>query len=72
VGGNVVVNPGVKIGSNVVIGSGSVVVKDIPDGMIAAGNPAKVIREITVTDREKWIALAEGYRKETQSEQKDQ
>jgi maltose O-acetyltransferase len=72
VGGNVVVHPGVKIGSNVVIGSGSVVVKDIPDGMIAAGNPAKVIREITATDREKWIALAEGYRKETQSEQKDQ
>ena len=71
-GGNVVVNPGVKIGSNVVIGSGSAVVKDIPDGVIAAGNPAKVIREIADADREKWIALAEQYRKEAQSEQKDQ
>jgi maltose O-acetyltransferase len=72
VGGNVVINPGVTIGSNVVIGSGSVVVKDIPDGVIAAGNPAKVIREITNADREKWIALAERYREETQSEEKEQ
>jgi maltose O-acetyltransferase len=71
VGGNVVINPGVKIGSNVVVGSGSVIVKDIPDGVIAAGNPAKVIREITSSDREKWVSLAEEYRQETQSEQKE-
>ncbi len=51
VGGNVVINPGVTIGNNVVIGSGSVVTKDIPDNMIAAGNPCKVIREITSEDR---------------------
>jgi maltose O-acetyltransferase len=62
----------VTIGSNVVIGSGSVVVKDIPDGVIAAGNPARVIRETTPQDREKWMTLAEQYRKETQSEQKGQ
>ena len=70
VGGNVVINPGVKIGSNVVIGSASVVVKDIPDGVIAAGNPAKVIREITSSDRENSVTLAEQYRQETQSERK--
>ena len=69
-GGNVVVNPGVKIGSNVVIGSASVVVKDIPDGVIATGNPAKVIREITSSDRENSVTLAEQYRQETQSERK--
>lgn len=51
VGGSVVINPGVKIGNNVVIGSGSVVTKDIPDNMIAAGNPCRVIREITEDDR---------------------
>jgi Acetyltransferase (isoleucine patch superfamily) len=51
VGGNVVINPGVHIGNNVVIGSGSVVTKDIPDNMIVAGNPCKVIREITEEDR---------------------
>ncbi|QUH30547.1 sugar O-acetyltransferase [Vallitalea guaymasensis] len=51
IGGNVVINPGVNIGNNVVIGSGSVVTKDIPDNMIAVGNPCKVIREITESDR---------------------
>jgi len=51
IGGNVVVNPGITIGNNVVIGSGSVVTKDIPDNMIAAGNPCKVIREVTKDDR---------------------
>ena len=69
--GNAVINPLVKIGSNIVIGSGSVVVKDIPDGVIAAGNPAKVIRKITPDDREKWMIPAEQYRKEIQSEEKE-
>ncbi|WP_050607609.1 sugar O-acetyltransferase [Clostridium niameyense] len=50
-GGNVVVNPGVHIGNNVVIGSGSVVTKDIPANAIAAGNPCKIIRQITEEDR---------------------
>lgn len=50
-GGNVVVTPGVKIGNNVVIGAGSVVTKDIPDNVVAAGNPCKVIRKITEEDK---------------------
>ena len=54
IGGNVVINPGVTIGSGVVIGSGSVVTKDIPSGVIAAGNPSRVIREITEEDRIYW------------------
>lgn len=49
-GGNVVVLPGVHIGNNVVVGAGSVVTKDLPDNVIAAGNPAKIIREITDED----------------------
>lgn len=40
-----IILPGVHIGNNCVIGAGSVVTKDIPDHSIAAGNPAKVIRE---------------------------
>ena len=52
-GGNTVVCPGVHIGNNVVIGSGSVVTKDIPDWSIAAGNPCRVIRRITESDRRK-------------------
>ena len=41
----------VHIGDNVVIGAGSVVTKDIPSWYIAAGNPCKLIRKITETDR---------------------
>ncbi len=51
IGGNTVICPGVHIGSNTVIGAGSVVTKDIPDWTIAAGNPCKVIRKITESDR---------------------
>ena len=42
--------PGVTIGNNVVIGSGSVVTKNIPDNVIAAGNPCRIIRNITPED----------------------
>lgn len=51
IGGNSVICPGVHIGSNVVIGAGSVVTKDIPDWSVAAGNPCRVIRRITEEDR---------------------
>ena len=54
IGANVSVLPGVTIGSNTIIGAGSVVNKDIPDGVIAAGNPCKVIRRITEEDRKKY------------------
>lgn len=54
IGGNVIINPGVTIGDDVVIGSGSVVTKDIPSHVIAAGNPARVIRNITEEDNRNW------------------
>jgi len=38
--------PGVRIGSRAVIGAGSVVTRDIPENVFAAGNPCRVIREI--------------------------
>jgi maltose O-acetyltransferase len=47
VGGGAIICPGVRIGSRSVIGAGSVVTRDIPDGVFAAGNPCRVIREIT-------------------------
>ena len=50
VGGNSVICPGVTIGNNVVIGAGSVVNKDIPDNVLAVGNPCHVIRSITEDD----------------------
>lgn len=52
IGAGVHVMPGVRIGSNVVIGGGSVVVKDIPDNSVAVGNPCKVVRSITDKDKE--------------------
>lgn len=50
-GGNVIINPGIKIGSNTVIGSGSIVTKNIPANVLAVGNPCKVLRQITDSDR---------------------
>ncbi|HZF70599.1 acyltransferase [Sulfuricurvum sp.] len=45
-GANAVILPGVTIGDNVIIGAGSVVTKDIPNGMVIAGNPAKIISSV--------------------------
>jgi len=46
VGGGAIICPGVKIGSRSVIGAGSVVTRDIPEGVVAVGNPCRVIREL--------------------------
>lgn len=54
IGGNTVVLPGVTIGSGSVIAAGSVVTKDIPGGVIAAGSPCKVLRPLTDADRAAW------------------
>lgn len=51
IGGGVNIIGGVTIGGNSIIGAGSVVTKDIPSGVIVAGNPAKIIREITEKDK---------------------
>jgi maltose O-acetyltransferase len=47
VGGGALILPGVRIGSRSVVGAGSVVTRDIPEGVFAAGNPCRVIREIS-------------------------
>jgi maltose O-acetyltransferase len=47
VGGGAIILAGVRIGSRAVIGAGSVVTRDVPEGVLAAGNPCRVIREIT-------------------------
>ena len=46
IGGNVCIFPGVTIGNNVVIGAGTVVNKNVPDNVVIAGNPFKIIKEI--------------------------
>ena len=50
-GMGVITKPGVVIGDNVVVGMGSIVTRDIPDKMIAYGNPAKVVKTNPVTAR---------------------
>ena len=53
-GASVTVLPGVTIGSNTVIGAGSLVNRDIPDGVVAVGNPCRVLRKITEADKRKY------------------
>ncbi|HJC25187.1 MAG TPA: galactoside O-acetyltransferase [Candidatus Eisenbergiella merdavium] len=50
IGANVVICPGVTIGENTVIGAGSVVTRDIPENVVAAGNPCRVLRPIGERD----------------------
>ena len=51
IGAGAIIVPGVTIGDNVVIGAGSVVTKDIPNNVVAVGNPCKVLREVNEHDR---------------------
>lgn len=50
IGANSVILPGVRIGKNTIIGAGSVVTKDIPNNVIAAGSPCRILRKITAQD----------------------
>ncbi|EFX3003507.1 maltose O-acetyltransferase [Shigella sonnei] len=46
IGGRAVINPGVTIGDNVVVASGAVVTKDVPDNVVVGGNPARIIKKL--------------------------
>lgn len=61
IGGHTVINPGITIGSNIIIGSGSVVTKDLDSNCIYAGNPVKLIRKITDEDKSFWLAQLEEF-----------
>lgn len=52
IGAGAILLPGVTVGDNTVIGAGSVVTKDLPAGVVAVGNPCRVLREISEYDRE--------------------
>lgn len=61
IGGNSVILPGITIGNNSVVGAGSVVTKDVPEDVVVAGNPAKVIKNITEQEKEKWRMMRDNY-----------
>lgn len=60
-GGHVTVCPGVTIGRGAAVAAGSVVTRDIPAGVIAAGNPCKVLRPLTEADRAGWESQRREY-----------
>lgn len=60
-GAGVIVNPGVNIGENTIVGSGAVVTKDLPANVIAVGNPARILREITDADKKYWEEQENNY-----------
>lgn len=51
IGAGAIILPGITIGDNVVVGAGSVVTKDLPDNVVAVGNPCKVLRHINEKDK---------------------
>ena len=61
IGGGTKIVGGVSIGNNTVIAAGSVVTKSIPSGVLAGGNPCKVIREIKSEDDEKYKRGFQGF-----------
>lgn len=52
IGAGAVVLPGITIGDHVVVGAGSVVTKDLPSGVVAVGNPCRILREVSDRDRD--------------------
>lgn len=61
IGGGAIVCGGVTIGDNAVIGAGAVVTRDIPANTVAAGNPCRVLREITREEQTQWRRRAEAW-----------
>lgn len=64
-GGHVTVCPGVTIGSGSIIAAGSVVTRSVPSGVLAAGNPCRILRPLTAADRAHWEGLRQEYLRET-------
>ena len=59
-GGDVKILAGVSIGDDAIIGAGSIVTKDIPCGVVAAGNPCRVLRKITDADKTDYMQQQKG------------
>lgn len=60
VGANVTLLPGVVIGRNALVGAGAVVVRDVPDGKVVVGNPARVLKDVTDIDDYEHLSILQG------------
>ena len=60
-GGNVVLLPGVTVGAGTVVAAGAVVTRDLPAGVLAGGNPCRVLRELTAADQALWQSRRREY-----------
>ena len=60
VGANVTLLPGVVIGRNALVGAGAVVVRDVPDGKVVVGNPARVIKDVADIDDYEHLSIVQG------------
>lgn len=69
--GHVVIKGGVTIGEGSVVAAGSVVTKDVPAHVVVGGNPAKIIREITDSDHEKWMEIYNNFKEEVDMDNRD-
>ena len=65
IGGGVTVCPGVTIGAGSIIAAGAVVTRDVPPGVVAGGNPCRVLRPITEADEARWQSRRLAYETET-------
>lgn len=61
IGMGAIILEGVKIGAGSIVGAGAVVTKDVPDGVVVAGLPAKVMRELSESEQQELIVHAENY-----------
>lgn len=61
IGMGAIILEGVKVGAGSIVGAGAVVTKDVPDGVVVAGVPAKVLRELSLEQQQEAIAHAESY-----------
>lgn len=68
IGGGSTINPGVIIGENSIVASGSVVTKNVPRNTIVGGTPARVLREINENDHKHWNEMASNYYFDTKND----
>lgn len=60
IGANVTLLPGIVVGRNALVGAGAVVVRDVPEGKVVVGNPARVIKDVSDIDDYEHISILQG------------